>query len=173
MFSLLLWTLVALPAAAISLGRTRNQRRRGRPLALTALTLSLLQVAALAAGGTWTFLHVQQVKTLPSVSQPQQANPQQLNVGHCLAELPDGEKVPKVTVVPCTEEHEAEVVAVEDLGGFFDLWPGQSRLDTTLGERCRTAAPDAASAGTLMAWTPTETGWRTWDRTGFCLTSTP
>lgn len=151
--------------------RTRNGRRRGRGLAWTGTVLGALVTAggvtvgivAVAAASGWSALPV-------DVTAPTTANAVQVVVGNCLERLPaDGGYVADVLVVPCADEHRAQVVASVELSG--DAFPGAGRSAALTSNACgpEVLGDDPDEGLERVVWTPTVASWADGDRTGLCL----
>ncbi|SKC76095.1 septum formation family protein [Krasilnikoviella flava] len=109
-----------------------------------------------------------------AVPGPQEVNAVQLVLGSCLRDLPAGD-VGRVTVVPCDDEHAAQVVGRTDSAAGA-VWPGQDALVRTVSATCGPELLGAASRDaegvTFVVLTPSEAGWESGDRTGLCLATT-
>ena len=108
-----------------------------------------------------------------------EVNVVQLGVGDCITEVPDGERVGRVTAVPCTTAHHAEVVATMDY--LEATWPGEESARDQLVAYCGAEiqpgvdadAPfkpaDWADGLRWVAWVPTRAAWDDDERTGLCI----
>lgn len=107
----------------------------------------------------------------PDVSSSTEASVGQLVVGNCLEDMSDGGSVGDVSVVPCSDDHSAQVVGSTTFtDGDF---PGQSTLVAQTTAIC---SPDLVTSGdvpaddlSLVVWTPSEDSWAGDDRTGLCI----
>ncbi|QGQ21144.1 hypothetical protein GC089_16085 [Cellulomonas sp. JZ18] len=108
----------------------------------------------------------------PDVTEPVDAWSVQLVTGSCLAELPPDGEVGRVRVVPCAQQHEAQVIG--EYGFDPDaLWPGQEAAHARVARSCVLTEEEAAAGVEVVTWAPTEAGWRDGDRSGLCLAVPP
>ena len=96
----------------------------------------------------------------------------ELEPGTCLKELADGAAVLNVSVVPCDEQHAAEVVASLRMPG--GRWPGAAAVEEFATAQCVPAIHSAGvAANPDLRWTyfgPSESSWQTRsDRTVSCV----
>ncbi|MCE7083154.1 DUF4190 domain-containing protein [Streptomyces sp. ST2-7A] len=89
----------------------------------------------------------------------------------------DGE-VTDVETVPCAEPHDAEVVALLDVGRELEEYPGEEWWDTTAYERCaeearRYAIDPWAGSAILEYYHPSRPGWAAGDHIVTCVIATP
>ncbi|RXR25895.1 DUF4190 domain-containing protein [Oerskovia turbata] len=166
---------VGVGVGAVALTRIRRDGTRGTGLAWAGIALgvavtltAIAVVVALLVGDAAT-------RPLPAeVSEPRSAHARQLVLGACLADLPDDGEVSTVRVVPCTDPHEAEVVARTDFPADA-AWPGQDAADARVSRVCTPAVLSAdvpADDVELFVWSPSEASWAQGDRTGLCVAST-
>ncbi len=107
----------------------------------------------------------------PDVSSSTSASVSQLVVGNCLEDVSGSGSVGEVDVVPCSDDHGAQVVGSTTFtDGDF---PGQDTLVTQTTAIC---SPDLVTSGdvpaddlSLVVWTPSEDSWADDDRTGLCI----
>jgi hypothetical protein len=95
-----------------------------------------------------------------------------LEAGMCLREVADDTDVRHVPVVPCEEEHGAEVAATQRMPDA--PWPGPAAVEAFAGDRCvRAIHRVGVDAGLDLRWTyfgPTESSWNMrHDRTISCV----
>jgi len=90
-----------------------------------------------------------------------------LTTGHCLQDLPADGDVSRVTVVPCSAPHAAEVVAAQNLPA--GPWPGQTDVDGTLARWCEMDSAEGEAGFRPVVWSPSARGWGQGDRTGLCI----
>lgn len=109
---------------------------------------------------------------LGDVTEKTTAQAQQLGEGHCIANLPSDGEITEVTVVPCDETHNAQVVGVKKLANK-ETFPGEDKVTEQTVAMC---TPDLvtntdADPGDLqyVVWTPTEESWAQDDRSGLCI----
>ena len=104
----------------------------------------------------------------PDVTAATQAYAVQLVTGSCLRELPADGEVGRVDVVPCAQEHAAQVVAQYE----FDeaaVWPGLDGAHRRVARACVLSDEEQAAGVRVVTWVPSEQGWRGGDRSGLCL----
>lgn len=152
-------------------------RRRARAWVVSVLLVIVLVVAA-AAGGAWLVERTHQRAWEPvaaDVDGPRQVNAVQLVLGSCVAELPDGSAVASVEVVPCGDEHAAQVVGRHD-SAADEVWPGAETVALRASRACgpdllgpQAQQADAGDDLTWVVWTPSEESWAEGDRAGLCL----
>lgn len=73
-----------------------------------------------------------------------------------------------VDEVDCTDPHDAEVVAVGDLGGGDDPYPGFEVVDRLAAERCALVDVDRSELGVVPV-APTEPTWDDYDGRYVCI----
>ena len=152
------------PGWSAPAGPPPRRRRAGRRAIIAAVVVLVVLLLGTAVLGALRYL---QTRPLGEVTGPVTAAVGRLDVGHCLAELPEDGPVGRVRVVPCADPHEAEVVGAQTLDdGAF---PGADAVAEELAGRCRlpTAAREAGQR--LVLWAPSAASWRTGDRRGLCL----
>lgn len=166
---------VGIAFGAAALARIRRHGTRGVGLAWTGIALGV--ASTLTALAVVVALLVGDAATEPvtaDLGAPRTAHARQLVLGSCLAELPDDGPVASVTVVPCTDPHQAQVVARTDFAADA-RWPGQDAADARVSRVCTPAvlagdvAPDDVE---LVVWSPSEGSWAQGDRTGLCVAAT-
>ena len=104
----------------------------------------------------------------PEVESARNAAAVQLVTGNCLAEVPDDGNVTTVRVVPCTEQHAAQVYSQY----AFDedaVWPGQAAAHLRVSGACQLSGEMVESGVRAVTWAPTPSSWQRGDRTGLCL----
>lgn len=160
---------IGLGGAALS--RVRAYRTRGRGLALTGMVVGAAVTLGWVVGGlAWWQGEQARTPLAGDVDEPATVHARQLVLGSCLEELPPDGEVTRVRVVPCVDEHRAQVVARTDFGAD-EAWPGQTAADRRVARVCGPeslggAAPEGVER---VVWVPTEASWRDGDRTGLCL----
>ena len=90
-----------------------------------------------------------------------------LTTGHCLQQLPADGDVSRVTVVPCSAPHAAEIIATQSLPA--GPWPGQPDIDATLARWCEMDSAESAAGFHPVVWSPSARSWGQGDRTGLCI----
>lgn len=160
---------IGLGAAALS--RVRAHRTRGRGLAVTGMVVGAVATVGWLAGAVgWWQLEEARAPLAGDVAAPSTVHARQLVLGSCLDELPPDGEVDRVRVVPCADEHRAQVVARTDFGPD-ETWPGADAATARVARVCgpETLGPDAPADVARVVWAPTEASWRDGDRTGLCL----
>lgn len=144
---------------------TQPRSRRGQKIALfAALAVVVLAViGTVAAAGLYWW----GTKPVGDVTSATSATSRQVRPGHCIRDLPADGSVGNVTLVPCTDEHEAEVVGSLRLddGG----WPGDDALAEQAAGWCEMSTGQAEAGYQPVVWTPGEQAWTQGDRVALCL----
>ena len=160
---------VALALGLVALRRIATHGTRGRGLAVAGVVLGAVGTLALVGVVVAGLLTAQAQRPLPAdVTSARDAHAGQLVTGSCVGELPADGSVGVVRVVPCAQEHEAQVVTQLD----FDpdaVWPGQAAADARVARACVLDASEVAAGVRPVTWAPTEQGWARGDRRGLCL----
>lgn len=166
---------VGVGVGAAALARIRRDGTRGAGLAWAGIALGIAVTLTAIAVVVALLFGDAATRPLPAeVSEPRSAHARQLVLGSCLAELPDDGEVSTVQVVPCTDPHEAQVVARTDFPEDA-AWPGQDVVDARVSRVCTPAvlSGDAPTDGVeLVVWSPSEASWVQGDRIGLCVAST-
>jgi hypothetical protein len=170
---------VAVVLGVVGLRRTRpagspggrGTRGRGLAVAGTVLggvgTLAWVALAAITVGTTLAS------RPLPAdVPEPVEAHAVQLVTGSCLADLPPDGAVDRVRVVPCEQEHAAQVVTEYDFPADAP-WPGTAEVTARVHAACTLTEAERQQDLRMAAWSPTEASWAGGDRTGLCLAVLP
>ncbi|MFI2105049.1 septum formation family protein [Isoptericola sp. NPDC019693] len=149
-------------------GAARTRRVAGRAaLAVVALAV----VGGAVAAGVTTARERATTPVPAAVAQARDVNAVQLVLGSCLRDVPPGD-VGRVTVVPCTDEHVAQVVGRTD-SATGAVWPGHDALVRKASADCGPgllgAAGREAEGLSFVVLVPSEDGWAAGDRTGLCL----
>ncbi len=152
-------------------------RRRARVWVFSVLAVVVL-VVAVAAGGSWWANRAHDRAWEPvaaDVVEPTSAHAVQLVLGSCVADVPGSTSVDTVEVVPCRDEHTAQVVGRHD-SAADEVWPG---TDVVVARAARGCTPELLGAGargsddvadlTWVLWTPSEESWAEGDRAGLCV----
>lgn len=134
-------------------------------------------LAVVAVGAYLAFFADRSVDLLDAeVGESVEAYAQQVVVGNCIESLPSDGAVGSVTVVPCDEAHQSQVIGARKYSTSTDF-PGTDEVTSATAEKCTTGAIDAPdvdlSAITLSVWAPTEDSWSEGDRQGLCIASVP
>lgn len=158
----------------IARSRVKQNRRRSMGLAWTGVALGalftvgwVLSLTVLSMNGTIdrAFEHPQP----GDVAHPRTVAAANLAVGNCIDTLPPAEEVGEIRLVPCAQEHIAQVVTTHELTGDF---PGDAELATQATQTCATDVGnlDAADAS-FVPWylVPSETGWNQGNTQVVCL----
>lgn len=140
--------------------------RRSHTRLFLGLAIGLLVLLLIAGGIAW-YLHWQRTRSLGEITTETGATAQQVAAGHCIAELPDDGSVSQVTLVPCDEPHEAQVVGTNALQQ--DTWPGQAAVDDEIAAWCEMDRAALELGFQAVVWTPTESSWSQGDHRGVCI----
>lgn len=142
-------------------------RRSHRGLLIAAICAVALLLAGVLTGGVLGVRYLLDTRPLGRVDGPVTAAVRRLDVGHCIADLPDDGQVSRVGVVPCGQAHEAEVVGASALRQ--DTWPGQDAVDEQVAASCEMDSAQRDAGFRAVGWSPTQAGWAQGDRRGLCL----
>lgn len=102
----------------------------------------------------------------------------ELDVGHCFNDPESFDEVADVETVSCSEAHDNEVFAIEEVAGGSN-WPGQDLVSEAADNACVTAfesyvGVDYFSSVYELGWlSPTETSWADGDREVICFLYDP
>jgi len=150
-------------------GWTQAQTQPSVPAGRRIALFTTLAIVVLAVVGTVTAaaLYWWGTKPVGDVTSPTSATSRQVRPGHCIRELTADGSVGRVTLVPCTDEHEAEVLGSLRLddGG----WPGEEAVAEQAVGWCRMDNDHAAAGYQPVVWTPSEQSWSQGDRVALCL----
>lgn len=145
--------------------QTQPRSRRGQRIALyaTLAVVVLAVVGTVAAAGLYWW----GTKPVGDVTSPTSATSRQVRPGHCIEDLPSDGAVGRVTLVPCDDDHEAEVLGSLRLddGG----WPGDDALAEQAAGWCEMDSDQAAAGYRPVVWTPGQQAWSQGDRVALCL----
>ncbi|WP_433304484.1 septum formation family protein [Actinoplanes sp. CA-030573] len=190
--------LLGLVLGIVALVRIERSGAKGRVLAIAALAVSSMSVVVVATVATIALIDssdansdiARQVtpqasssSSSPSASstvagKPTEVSTYSLKVGDCILSARKQDKVvSSLPVVPCAEQHEAEVFAIFDLK--YSSYPGEGKIygvaerDCTerLGKWSRSAADDAHLE--LYVLYPSRDTWQQNDREVTCIANRP
>lgn len=162
-----------------SLRRTRENRLRGRGMAITGTILSsfflaslLLLVATFALDGT--FARMVESPIAGDVPTAQGVAAVNLDVGNCVTTLPVTSEVGEITRAPCAEEHQFQVLDRVPVPG--DAYPGSQELFAEADGVCRAAFESISAGDPLWAESyeprslvPSPENWEAGERNIICL----
>jgi hypothetical protein len=143
--------------------------RRTSPLVVAAVVLGLIALAGVAVGVLAVATHGFRAK---SVVQYRLAAVFSLRPGECLNSAPNGLDV---TLLSCSEPHDAEVFATFSLAA--SSWPGDAAVQTQASNGCQSRIagylnPQLVSAGLAQEYFyPDHAAWRAGVRTVVCEVS--
>jgi hypothetical protein len=165
--------LLSVVFGAVSLSQIKKRGEKGTGLA----------VGGIAAAGAWLLviaLVAAAVAFSPGpgrdgsgeITSGGRISTDDLSTGDCLADIPDGRRVLRVTTVPCSEPHIAQVYATFVLPPT--AWPGEEEVFAQADDVCidrLTAFPAAFDDPTVevMYFHPTRASWRLGDREVVCV----
>jgi len=160
--------ILGLVFGVIALFRIRRSGRPGRNCAMAGIGLSSLWIIGIVVALMTTSSAERgpdgQVETAGTV------NAEDLQVGDCPEALIEGNQ-PTVDLVPCTQPHEAEVIATFNLEG--NAFPGEDEVFRFAEGGCSKRIPDLLPAEApnygLFYLAPTADSWRQGDREVICL----
>lgn len=165
---------IGLVLSLMARGRVKQTRRRSMGLVWAGVALS----AAFTIGWTLVMTVLSMNGTIDrALERPQEGDVAQartiaaanLAVGNCISTLPPAQEVGEVRLVPCAEEHIAQVVTLHELSGDF---PGEAALADRAVSTC-TADVDQIDPGdaSIVPWhlVPSSTGWAQGNTQVVCL----
>lgn len=142
----------------------QRRRRLGRRLWLPVAGLAAVGLVVGAVLGVRFWLDRRPLGTVDAATSVASAR---VGTGHCLKQLPADGDLGRVTVVPCSAPHVAEVIGALALPA--GAWPGQQGVDDSLARWCEMDSTEKAAGFHTVVWAPSERGWGQGDRTGLCL----
>ncbi|MFS0705261.1 hypothetical protein AB6N23_12125 [Cellulomonas sp. 179-A 9B4 NHS] len=160
------------PPTHYAAGWDTGPRRRGRVRLVVGVVVTVAAVtgASLVVG---RFVEEGRTRPLPpDVTEPVDAYAVQLVTGSCLAGLPADGAVDRVRVVPCAQEHAAQVIG-EYAFAPDAVWPGQDAAHARVARSCVLTDEEAQAGVEVVTWAPTREGWDDGDRSGLCLAVPP
>src|SRR5690625_2513564 len=179
-------SLVTSPISPLGLGlgigalkRLRHNRRRGRGAAVFGIILSALFLAAsILVLATFlldgTFARLTEQPVAGDVDATRTASPINLEVGNCVVTLPVTAQVGEVTLTPCAEEHQLQVV--DRIAASTDDYPGEDALFEDAEQRCEATfndlSPQVESWPTnFRSWflVPSQDNWSSGERNIICF----
>ena len=136
--------LVAIVLAIIVLVRSKSGQVRGKGLAIAALVISVLWIVVAVIAGIVIVAEVTKYDDNRDANEGT-VRSSMLRTGDCLAELPSGEEISTVEIIPCTKEHAGEVYSVFSLEAGDN--PSQNEIyDQARGE-CETRLDGFVASG--------------------------
>lgn len=165
---------VGIALGLIARGRVKQTRRRSMGLAWTGVALGALFTVGWVLGLTVLSMNgtIDRAFERPEqgdVAQARTIAAANLAVGNCVYTLPPAAEVGEVRLVPCAQEHIAQVVTTHELTGGY---PGDAELAAQATQTCTTdvGGLDAGDAS-FVPWflVPSETGWNQGNTQVVCL----
>ena len=148
--------------------QTRTPRRWSRPVLWSLIgVLSTVLVVGVVLG----VLYLVQTRSIGTVTSATAVTTQQVRPGHCIRDLPEDGSVGRVTLVPCSEPHEAQ--ALSRISLRFDSWPGRDAVDEQAAGACEMSNDQVADGFRAVVWTPTERSWGQGDHRALCIAWLP
>jgi hypothetical protein len=165
---------VGIGLGLLARNRVKQTRRRSMALAWTGVALGAaftvawaLVTAVLSMNGTIDrALESPQPGDVTAARTVAAAN---LAVGNCIQTLPPAEQVGEVRLVPCADEHIAQVVSLHERSGDF---PGTEQIAADATATCTTDVENIdAGDASFVPWylVPSETGWGQGNTQVVCL----
>lgn len=136
-------------------------RRWPLVLGLVAVGIAVLAIA-ITSVRTWA-----DQQPLGEVTGMVSAHPRQLTTEHCVETLPQDGTLGRVTVLPCTDPHEAEVIGVHRFGQAE--WPGATSLEREAAATCEMDTAQKQAGVRPVVWVPGEAAWDDGERRALCL----
>jgi hypothetical protein len=158
--------------SVVSLVRTSGGKRRGRPLAIIGLVLSVLWIAGVTAIVWYAVSSSASRDDAGVIVERGRVSVEDVRTGDCIADFDEGTTF-SVTGVPCAEEHTTVVYAVWDIAG--DDFPGLSTVVADAEKGCVDRLPSGLEGqvdqGELSVayFHPQEGTWSRGDREVACL----
>ena len=140
--------------------------RRGHTRMLLGIAIGLVSLLIVAGGTAW-YLHWTKTRDLGEITGATTATTQQVKTGYCIRDLPADGSVSEVTLVPCGDPHEAQVVGTHVLDDGD--WPGQDAVDAEVTEWCEMSRSATSLGFQRVVWAPSEESWGQGDRRGLCI----
>lgn len=136
--------IVAVVLAIIVLVQVKKGKARGRGLAIAALVISVLWFIAAAIGAA---LIVNEVNRYDAARDANEGTVRSsmMRVGDCLSELPKGEDINTVEIIPCVKPHRGEVYAKFSIDAGDD--PSQERIYKLADTECRSRIENFVGSG--------------------------
>lgn len=165
---------VGIALGLLARGRVKQTRRRSMGLAWTGVALGALFTVGWVLTATVLSMNGTIDRALESpqpgdVAEARTVAAANLAEGNCISTLPPAEQVGEVRLVPCAEEHIAQVVTLHELSGDF---PGADALTDQAVTLC-TADVGQLDGGdaSFVPWylVPSETGWAQGNTQVVCL----
>lgn len=138
--------------------------RRGRRAAVVALVVVVALV--LLGGGGYALGYWLRTRPVGDVTGPVGVTARQVGTGHCIRELPEDGSVAGVTLVPCADPHQAEVVG--DLELPDGAW-SSADVEARATAWCEMDSAQEEAGFRPVVWTPSQQAWSQGDRTALCL----
>lgn len=163
------------PEEAFQAGTWDTAPRRGSRRVRVVGAIVIAAMLLVGGGAAWAGLVLNNrlaAPIAPEVESARNAAAVQLVTGNCVAELPEDGNVTTVRVVPCTEQHAAQVYSQY----AFDedaVWPGQDAAHLRVSGACQLSVAMVEEGVTAVTWAPTPSSWQRGDRTGLCLAVHP
>lgn len=171
--------VIGLVVSIVALTQTGRNKRRGRGLAIAGLVLSILWLGAGVALGVLGYQNRPPERSADgTITEAGKLFASDLRNGDCFNGLGDSDTIDRVSAVPCSEAHEAEVFATPDLPGG-EVYPGAetaSRVSRTScqGELAKLPAAVQHEIATEVTWLyPVEDAWNAGDRNAICFAGSP
>jgi hypothetical protein len=159
--------------AVVSLVRTSGGKRRGRPLAIAGLVVSLLWIAGVVAIVAAVIASTADRDANGVITEGGRISADDVRPGDCLKDFGEGNTL-TVDAVPCAEPHKVQVYAVFDLPDR-DEFPGTEAVTSEAENGCTDRLP-AATEGqvgngelSVAYFHPQEGTWGRGDREVSCL----
>lgn len=164
--------VLGLVFGVVALLRIRRSGRPGRGLAIAGVVLSTLWIVAVAAVVMTTDSAERSSDGVVQVAGT--VSTDDLQIGDCPKTLTEGRET-TVDVVPCTEPHEAEVIASFELEG--EAFPGEDETfrfaDGGCSKRIVAVLPPGAPEYGVFSFAPSRQTWNLGDREVVCLVTAP
>lgn len=162
---------LAIGFAIAGLRNTRGGLRRGRWMAVTALVLSAAWVSLFGVLVAVSHGHEAHRTASGTVSKAGTMSAFAIRVGDCVRLPEQLDSINNLTVVPCTELHNAQAFAVRTLQE--SSYPGETQTRASALAACRSAEPaflgPGATALHIVALFPSRLRWASGDRNAHCL----
>ncbi|MBF6176271.1 DUF4190 domain-containing protein [Nocardia blacklockiae] len=139
---------LAIVFGVIALVQIKKTGQRGRGLAIAGLALTTVWIAVGVIGAVAGVTSSSHRDSSGEVTSGGSESVTRLREGDCIGGIEDGKRMTSVTVTPCAQPHDGEVIAQFDLPkGTF---PGEPAVSQQAEDRCTTQIEQALANSPLL-----------------------